>query len=65
MTVDVGHAAVTAHAATDQWLRATLTAHGLQQAIGDPEWSILVTRAREAALAGHDPTGLLEGGTIG
>jgi len=49
-----------ARAATDQWLRATLTAHGLQTALDDPEWPSLLTRAREAALAGHDLAGLVE-----
>jgi len=46
--------------ATDHWLRNTLTARGLGQAVDDPEWPTLVTRAREAALAGHDLAALLD-----
>jgi hypothetical protein len=49
-----------ARAATDQWLATTLTARGLQQAVDDPEWPALLTRAREAALAGHDLAALLD-----
>ena len=49
-----------ARTATDQWLRDTLAAHGLQTALDDPEWPSLVTRVREAALAGHDLTTLLQ-----
>lgn len=46
--------------ASDRWLRHTLTAHGLQQAVDDPEWASLITRAREAALAGHYLAGIVE-----
>ena len=49
-----------ARAATDDWLRQTLTARGMGAAVEDPEWSTLVTRAREAALAGHDIAALVE-----
>jgi hypothetical protein len=49
-----------ARTATHQWLRKTLTAHGLQQALDDPEWPSLVSRARETALAGHDLATLVE-----
>jgi conjugative relaxase-like TrwC/TraI family protein len=48
-----------ARAATDQWLRTTLTAHGLASAVNGPEWPTLVIRAREAALAGHDLAALV------
>jgi conjugative relaxase-like TrwC/TraI family protein len=48
-----------ARTATDQWLHATLTAHGLRAAVDDPEWSSLVTGAREAALAGHNLAALV------
>jgi conjugative relaxase-like TrwC/TraI family protein len=49
-----------ARAATGQWLRQTLTAHGLEGAADDPQWPSLVSRAREAALAGHDIAALVE-----
>jgi hypothetical protein len=49
-----------ARTATDQWLRTALTGHGLQQAIDDPEWPTVATRAREAALTGHDLASLAE-----
>lgn len=45
-----------ARTATDQWLRDTLTAHGLAGAADDPEWPALITRVRDATLAGHDLT---------
>jgi hypothetical protein len=46
--------------ATDQWLRQTLTARGLDAAADDPQWPSLISRARETALAGHDIAALLE-----
>jgi conjugative relaxase-like TrwC/TraI family protein len=49
-----------ARAATGHWLRDTLSAHGLAGAADDPEWPALLTRAREAALAGHDLTEIID-----
>jgi conjugative relaxase-like TrwC/TraI family protein len=49
-----------ARAATAHWLATTLTAHGLHQALDNPEWPALLARAREAALAGHDLPALLD-----
>jgi hypothetical protein len=49
-----------ARTSTDQWLRQTLTARGLGEAVGDPQWPSLIGRARETALAGHDVAALLE-----
>ncbi|MGI8875748.1 MAG: ATP-dependent DNA helicase, partial [Egibacteraceae bacterium] len=49
-----------ARSATDQWLRRTLTAGGMGAAVDDPQWPGLVSRVREAALAGHDAATLVE-----
>ena len=49
-----------ARTATDQWLRQTLASRGMGATADEPEWSSLVSRAREAALAGHDVAGLVE-----
>jgi conjugative relaxase-like TrwC/TraI family protein len=49
-----------ARSATDQWLRHTLNERGLAGAIDDPEWSSLISRIRETALAGHDVTALVD-----
>ena len=49
-----------ARAATDRWLATTLTARGLGQAVDDPEWPALLTRTRQAALAGHDLAALVD-----
>ena len=48
-----------ARSATDQWLRHTLADHGLAAAADDPQWPSLVSRARAAALAGHDVASLV------
>jgi hypothetical protein len=49
-----------ARAATETWLTDTLQLHGLGSAKDDREWPSLVSRIREAALAGHDVQALLE-----
>jgi conjugative relaxase-like TrwC/TraI family protein len=49
-----------ARTATDQWLRQTLAARGLQATADDRQWPSLVSRTREAALAGHDIAALVE-----
>lgn len=48
-----------ARTATDHWLRQQLIHHGLAGAAGDPQWRTLVTRVRQAALAGYDLATLL------
>lgn len=49
-----------ARAATEQWLRHTLTARGLAGAIDDPEWPTLISQVRQTALAGHDVATVLD-----
>lgn len=49
-----------ARTATDEWLEQFLADRGLGDAVDDPEWSTLLTTARQAALAGHDLDGLLD-----
>ncbi|MDP8929058.1 MAG: AAA family ATPase, partial [Actinomycetota bacterium] len=46
--------------ATSQWLTRVLASHGLVGATGDPEWPSVVTRLRQAALAGHDIAPLVD-----
>ena len=49
-----------ARAATEEWLERLLAARGMETAANEPEWPSLVSRVREAALAGHDVTALIE-----
>jgi conjugative relaxase-like TrwC/TraI family protein len=49
-----------ARMATAEWLGQFLADRGLGDAVDDPEWSTLLTTARQAALAGHDVDGLLD-----
>ena len=49
-----------ARTATDDWLGRFLADRGLGDAVDDPEWSTLLTTARQASLAGHDIDALLD-----
>jgi conjugative relaxase-like TrwC/TraI family protein len=49
-----------ARTATDEWLGRFLADRGLGEAVDDPEWSTLLTTARQAALAGHDLDALID-----
>ena len=49
-----------ARAVTDEWLGQFLADRGLGEVVNDPEWSTLLTTARQAALAGHDLDALLD-----
>lgn len=49
-----------ARTATDQWLKDLLADRGLSDAVNDPEWSTLLTTARQTALAGHNLDTLIQ-----
>ena len=49
-----------ARTATDHWLAGLVSARGLADATGDSEWSSVVTRVRQAALAGYDIEALVD-----